>query len=176
MKKNIILINPWIYDFAAYDLWMKPLGLLYIASVLRQNGHHVRFIDCVNFSHTLLKLENKVKLFPRRSSGHGKLPKEIIPKPHPLRNINRNYNRYGITPNIFIEELKSHNRPDLILVTSMMTYWYPGVFDVISIIKHVYPGIPIILGGIYVTLCPEHASCQVPTLRYLEKVKKLSLR
>jgi radical SAM superfamily enzyme YgiQ (UPF0313 family) len=158
MKKNIVIINPWIYDFAAYDFWMKPLGLLYIASVLRQNGHHVRLIDCVNSFHPLLIMENNVKLFPRRFSGHGKLPKESIPKPQPLSEINRNYNRYGITPNIFIQELTSLTRPDLFLVTSMMTYWYPGVFDVISVIKHVYPGIPIILGGIYVTLCPEHAS------------------
>ena len=158
MKKNIVLINPWIYDFAAYDFWMKPLGLLYIASVLRQNGHNVRLIDCVNSFHPLLKMEHTVKLFPRRSSGHGKLPKESIRKPHPLSEINRNYNRYGITANIFMKELKSLTRPDLVLVTSMMTYWYPGVFDVISVIKHVYPGIPIILGGVYVTLCPEHAS------------------
>jgi radical SAM superfamily enzyme YgiQ (UPF0313 family) len=158
MKKNIVLINPWIYDFAAYDFWMKPLGLLYIASVLRQNGHNVRLIDCVNSFNPLLKMEHKVKQFPRRSSGHGKLPKETIPKPHPLSKINRNYNRYGITANIFMKDLKSLTRPDLVLVTSMMTYWYPGVFDVISVIKHVYPGIPIILGGVYVTLCPEHAS------------------
>lgn len=158
MKINIVLINPWIYDFAAYDFWMKPLGLLYIASVLRQNGHHVSLIDCVNSFHPLLKIEHKVKLFPRRSSGHGKLPRETIPKPHPLREINRNYYRYGITANIFMKALKSLTRPDLVLVTSMMTYWYPGVFDVISLIKHVYPGIPVILGGVYVTLCPEHAS------------------
>jgi len=31
MSKNILLINPWIYDFAAYDFWMKPLGLLTLA-------------------------------------------------------------------------------------------------------------------------------------------------
>lgn len=158
MKKNIVLINPWIYDFAAYDFWIKPLGLLYVASVLRQNGHHVRLIDCVNSFHPLLKKDDNVKLFPRRSSGHGKFPKENIPKPNPLREIKRNYNRYGITPNIFIKELTSYTSPDLVLVTSMMTYWYPGVFDVISIIKNVYPGVPIILGGVYVTLCPEHAS------------------
>jgi len=157
MKKNIVLINPWIYDFAAYDLWMKPIGLLYIASVLRRNGHHVQLIDCLNPFHPLLKMENNIKLFKRNNSGHGKLPKEKIPKPEPLRRINRNYNRYGITPNILIEELKSCNRPDLILVTSMMTYWYPGVFDVINIIKQMYQDIPIILGGIYVSLCPEHA-------------------
>lgn len=157
MKKNIILINPWIYDFAAYDFWIKPLGLLYIASVLRKNGHHVRLIDCINPFHPLLKKEHKVKSVQRHPSGHGKLPKETISKPFSLRKINRNYYRYGITPNIFIDELQSINRPDLILVTSMMSYWYPGVFEVINTIKYVYPGVPIIVGGVYVTLCPEHA-------------------
>jgi hypothetical protein len=28
-------VNPWIYDFAAYDMWARPLGLLYIGSLLR---------------------------------------------------------------------------------------------------------------------------------------------
>ena len=158
MKKNIILINPWIYDFAAYDFWMKPIGLLSIASVLRKNRHNVYFIDCLNSFHPLLKMENNIKLFKRNHTGHGKLPKERIQKPGPLRTINRNYNRYGISPNIFIDELTSHNKPDLILITSMMTYWYPGVFDAIALIKNIFPGTPIILGGVYVTLCPKHAS------------------
>ena len=33
-RNNFLLINPWIYDFAAYDFWTKPLGLLYIAAIL----------------------------------------------------------------------------------------------------------------------------------------------
>ncbi|MFH1624893.1 MAG: radical SAM protein, partial [Pseudomonadota bacterium] len=44
------------------------------------------------------------------------------------------------------------------LMTSMMTYWYPGVFKVIEILKDIYPEIPIILGGIYPSLCYSHAS------------------
>jgi len=28
---NILLINPWITDFKAYDFWLKPHGLLYIS-------------------------------------------------------------------------------------------------------------------------------------------------
>jgi hypothetical protein len=31
---HILLINPWITDFAAYNFWIKPLGLLHIASLL----------------------------------------------------------------------------------------------------------------------------------------------
>ena len=93
----------------------------------------------------------------RSITGHGKFPKERIPKPQSLREIKRNYNRYGITPDIFVNELKSSVTPDLILVTSVMTYWYPGVFEVIRITKQTLPDIPIVLGGIYATLCPEHA-------------------
>ena len=39
--KKIILINPWIHDFSAYDLWLKPLGLLYIAAYLEKYGYQI---------------------------------------------------------------------------------------------------------------------------------------
>jgi len=42
MQKRILLINPWIHDFAAYDLWAKPAGLLYLASTLKKNGYKSR--------------------------------------------------------------------------------------------------------------------------------------
>jgi radical SAM superfamily enzyme YgiQ (UPF0313 family) len=71
--------------------------------------------------------------------------------------IDRNYCRYGILPEIFTNELKKHEDADIVLITSMMTYWYPGVFEAIKIIKEVLPFIPIVLGGKYATLCYSHA-------------------
>ena len=57
---NILLINPWIYDFAAYDMWTEPLGLLYIASLLRENGYRVSLINCLDRHHPdLLKFQNR---------------------------------------------------------------------------------------------------------------------
>ncbi|MFA4916921.1 MAG: radical SAM protein [Syntrophales bacterium] len=156
-KKNILLINPWIYDFAAYDFWMKPLGLLYIAGFLRKNGYEVDLIDCLNPLHPEMNNEAHIRLARRKPSGHGKYPKESISKPEPLKDIPRRYNRYGITPRIFKREITCRKQPDLVIITSMMTYWYPGVFEVIRILKDMIPGAPIILGGNYVTLCPEHA-------------------
>jgi radical SAM superfamily enzyme YgiQ (UPF0313 family) len=38
-----------------------------------------------------------------------------------------------------------------------MTYWYIGVWEVISAVRDELPGVPVVLGGIYATLCPEHA-------------------
>ena len=31
----MLLVNPPIYDFAAYDFWMRPYGLLSVAGKLR---------------------------------------------------------------------------------------------------------------------------------------------
>jgi radical SAM superfamily enzyme YgiQ (UPF0313 family) len=157
MKREILLINPWIYDFAAYDFWIKPIGLLYIASILRENGYAVRVLDCLNPAHPGLTNEPQIKMTQKRAYGHGKFPKQIIPKPPSLKGIPKNYYRYGITPKLFIEDLERYSKPDLILVTSMMTYWYLGVFDVIRLVKSVFPDIPVVLGGNYATLCTEHA-------------------
>ena len=145
--KKIILVNPWIYDFAAYDLWVKPLGLLYIGALLRKNGCEVAFIDCLRSDEGLRG----------KPGGHSKFHREIIPKPPALKSIPRYYARYGISREDFIAELDKINRPDAVLLTSMMTYWYPGVFDAIRIIKGHFPDVPVILGGVYATLCHEHA-------------------
>jgi radical SAM superfamily enzyme YgiQ (UPF0313 family) len=46
---------------------------------------------------------------------------------------------------------------DVVLVTSVMTYWYPGVTRVIELLKKRYPNAKVVLGGVYATLCYEHA-------------------
>lgn len=154
---RVLLINPWIYDFAAYDMWAKPLGLLFLASCLRENGYRLNYLDCLDMEHPQMKpyLEN-VKL-RKTSYGSRKFYKEILPNPAGLKFIQRHYGRYGIKEKIFIDELKSIPRPDIILVTSMMSYWYPGPFRVIELVKNQYPDIPVILGGVYATLCRNHA-------------------
>ncbi len=157
MSKKILLINPWIHDFAAYDFWLKPLGLLYLGGLLRQNGHQINFIDCLDPYHPAMLKEGH-KRPQRHSSGRGKFFRQVIPKPDSLKMISKNYCRYGITPEIFREDLKNHQDADIVLITSMMTYWYPGVFEAIKIIKEVMPSIPIVLGGKYATLCYDHAT------------------
>jgi len=157
VKKTILLVNPWIYDFAAYDFWIKPLGLLYVGSFLRQNGFDVRLVDCLDPYHPGMPFEPRVHRPKRKPFGQGKFAKEKISKPEPFRDILRSYHRYGITPRIFKDEILQDGRPDLVMVTSMMTYWYPGVFEAIRIISDLLPGTPVVLGGHYATLCRDHA-------------------
>lgn len=156
MSKNILLINPWIYDFAAYDFWMKPLGLLYLGGLLRANRHRVSYIDCLN-PYSPLMLQKGGKSLKRHAWGHGGFFRQVIDKPECLKVLPRSYCRYGIDPDVFRAELGRHPDTDLVLITSMMTYWYSGVFEAIKIIREVLPGALIVLGGKYASLCYEHA-------------------
>jgi radical SAM superfamily enzyme YgiQ (UPF0313 family) len=157
MPPSLILINPWIYDFAAYDLWSKPLGLLYVAGYLRNCGFNIRLIDCLDVHHPGMTADPSAKKPKRRSYGTGKYWRREVPRPFPLKNIQRPYSRYGISPELFQEELSKIPNPKAILVTSLMTYWYPGVKEVIDLSKKNHPNVPVILGGIYARLCHNHA-------------------
>ena len=143
---HILLINPWITDFSAYNFWIKPLGLLRIASLLRENGFRITLIDCLDFS------------IKRRKYEDGKFLKTKIDKPHPLKSVPRNYSQYGIPEEMLLKRFSMlEEKPDIIAITSGMTYWYPGAFKLIEITKKLSNNVPIILGGIYATLCYEHA-------------------
>jgi radical SAM superfamily enzyme YgiQ (UPF0313 family) len=93
----------------------------------------------------------------RQSFGTGKFWRKEVPKPPPLKHIPRPFSRYGISKELFVHDLKGMKNPAAILVTSLMTYWYPGVKEVISLAREIHPGVPVLVGGIYANLCSEHA-------------------
>lgn len=149
----IIGINPWIYDFAAYNFWIEPLGLLSVAAALRQAGHTVSLIDCLDRHHP----RSLTPQSPRDRYGCGQFHKVELTKPPVLAHVPRQWGRYGLPVEVFEAELDAQPRPDAVLVTSMMTYWYPGPFEVIRRVKARWPDVPVALGGVYATLCPDHA-------------------
>ena len=90
-----------------------------------------------------------------RGTGHWR--REIIPTPEVLQGTPRQLARYGLSEEAFLKALARELKPDLVLVTSVMTYWYPGVHRAIELIREIWPGVKIILGGNYATLCGDHA-------------------
>ncbi|MCF6249195.1 MAG: cobalamin B12-binding domain-containing protein, partial [Desulfobacula sp.] len=149
---HILCVNPWIHDFAAFDFWAKPLGLLSLAAILREQGINISYIDCLDRFHP--RNSKKVKI---ARDGRGPYRKTEIPLPLNLENIGKRFSRYGIDPSWFKSDLRQIEKPDLIFVTSMMTYWATGVKETIDVIKDIYPDVPLVLGGIYASLCHNHA-------------------
>ena len=151
-----LLVNPWIYDFAAYDLWSKPIGLLTIASYLKKSGWQISLIDCLDrFDAELQRYTGKLP--HTTESGSGSYYFEAIEKPALFKDIPREFKRYGFPISLFKEKLSREERPDVILVTTGMTYWYPSYIDAVRILKETFPGVPVKLGGIYASLCYDHA-------------------
>jgi hypothetical protein len=150
---KILLVNPPIYDFAAYDFWMKPYGLLGAAGYLRGKAEFT-LSDYLDRLHPLYIGPTG---FENDPWGRGRFYFEKIDSPDCLRDIPRHFRRFGLPQTNFRDFLASQKPYDFALVNTVMTYWYPGVQEVIGDVRRVTPGVKIILGGNYVTLCRSHA-------------------
>ncbi len=97
MKSRILLVNPPIYDFAAYDFWLKPYGLLEVAGFLRHQAEFTLF-DCMDRWHPSVDTRHNAWL-------QGQFPWTRLPKPECLEAVPRYYRRYGLERNLFTDLL-----------------------------------------------------------------------
>ena len=139
---NLLLVNPPIYDFTAYDFWLRPYGLLRVGGRLR--------------AHKLTVFDHLVSS-GRDGFGRGRFDRQLVAKPAPLGDIPRRFYRFGRPREDFRARLMEE-KFDLVLVQTVMTYWYLGVREVIEVVRDLQPHAKIVLGGVYATLCPEHAA------------------
>ncbi len=153
MKQKILLINPPIYDFAAYDFWLKPYGMLSVAGNLRGKADFKLF-DYLDRIHPFTIRQKELE---SDQWGRGRFYCEQIPNPACLEAIPRYFRRFGLPRNIFEDFLAQEGPFDSVFIQTTMTYWYKGVEEVIEDIRKTWPQTKIILGGNYVTLCYSHA-------------------
>ncbi len=145
-SKRFLLVNPWISDVAAYNFWIRPLGLYAVAEWLYQRGAEFLLIDCLSPFEAPGRFDRRMAEQPKCFRKYG---------------IKRRFCRYGISVEEFIfrlrEGLSIAGSFDAVLMTSAISYWYPGVQWAVECIRKHLPGVPIFLGGIYPSLWPEHA-------------------
>lgn len=153
MKPRILLVNPPIYDFAAYDFWLKPYGMLRVAGHLRTIAD-LSLFDYMDRLHPAFDHEAKTKT---DHYGKGTYPFEIVPNPAVLEDVPRYFRRFGIQRKFLKDFLAQKGSFDFVLIQTMMTYWYPGYKEVIEDVRSLCPQAEIVLGGFYATACTGHA-------------------
>jgi len=95
--------------------------------------------------------------------GSGPFPRTVLPPPHPLARLERRFSRYGLPYEAVKEALRRMAPPpDLVLLSCQMTYWYPGAITAARLVRSIWPRVPVVLGGAYATLCPDHAETHQP--------------
>lgn len=153
MKPKILLVNPPIYDFSAYDFWLKPYGLLRVGGALRSVGD-VSLYDALDRHHPAFDPSGKIRT---DAWGRGAYPGKRIEKPACFEPIPRYYRRFGIDRTVFQRYLAEQGPFDAVLIQTVLTYWYPGVREVIEDARRFCPQAKIVLGGFYATACTAHA-------------------
>jgi hypothetical protein len=153
VSPKILLVNPPIYDFAAYDFWLKPYGLLSVAGYLRAKAEFTLF-DYLDRLHPFYSAHGEIN---NDQWARGRFHFEKIPNPSCLKDIPRLFRRFGLPRSVFRDFLAAHHDYDFVFIGTVMTYWYPGVQEVIEDIRRAMPRAKIVLGGNYVTLCRKHA-------------------
>jgi hypothetical protein len=155
MADKILLVNPPIYDFTAYDFWLKPYGLLSAASRI---GGDTQFILYDHLDRLSPDVNSLTDYRPKNDAwSRGPFYARPVASPSSLSNIRRTFRRFG-TPRKFFQQFLAENVPsDFAFVQTQMTYWYLGVEEVISDIRRFWPATKIVLGGTYASICPEHA-------------------
>lgn len=127
---RVLGLNPWIHDFAAYGLWSRPAGLLAGLHMMRAANARVALMDCLDRAWSAAPWP---KAHP---TGKGPFPKTPLPKPAVLQGVPRRYSRYGHHPDTVRHALQRLSpAPDLVLVTTVMTYWYPGAAEAMRMVR-----------------------------------------
>ena len=150
---KILLVNPPIYDFAAYDFWLKPYGLLSVAGFLRHQAEFTLF-DYMDRLHPSLVGQ---KCSTSDPWGRGSFLEQRLDKPDCLKSVPRYYRRFGLPRDLFVQALQTGTNFDVCLIQTGMTYWYPGIAEVMEDLRRHQPQARIVLGGNYATICNDHA-------------------
>ncbi len=153
MEKRILLVNPPVYDFTAYDFWVRPLGVLTAAGLFGGDCQTSLFDFLDRFYPAA---GAKVKAGNDRFN-RGPYPAKRIKKPEVFADIPRLYKRHGLARAVFEDFLRQNGPFDFAIVQAMMTYWYEGLEEVIKTLRKFSPNCRIILSGFYARACPGHA-------------------
>jgi len=149
---RILLVNPPIYDFSAYDFWLKPYGMLRAAGFLRKQADFHLF-DYLDRCHPAVP----VGRYRADAWGRGAFYSEPTDKPASYDGVRRRFKRFGVPRAQFTDWVSREEPFAYAFVQTGMTYWYPGVREVVEDLRRFCPQCKIILGGVYATLCAPHA-------------------
>jgi len=149
---KILAINPPVEDFTAYNLWACPLGLFRIVEQFQKHGHDVKYLDLLDGPYVG---DDDAQPPKHRKDGRHSYWKRVIKKPEELSFVPRNFFRFGADKEKVRELIGSKEKPDKVLISTGMTYWYRTVLEIIEVVKDIFPSVKIEVGGIAATLIPE---------------------
>ncbi len=137
-------------DYAFDFVTNFPLAALKLVSQYRKQGYDVHLLDAFNLGSAVM---NRKTFFRRervrRMAPCGNYENEGIARP---------VFRIGMMPDDIRQRLKSlPDGVEEVAISSVFTYCWPTSWEAVELVKERYPSAHVKMGGIYPSLCPEHA-------------------
>ncbi len=165
-RRTALLINPPVYDTQYWAQWSQPYGLLRIAALLRK--HRYKRIELFDFMET----DGQRKVYQHRINREEEYSERDQPsRPTQPVKIGKNgeelslyKQHFGKTWAEFDEWLDEKgftgkHPPHEVWISAIMTYWWESVRDLtVRLRRRFGKHTTILLGGVYPTLCPQHAA------------------
>jgi len=170
---KVVLVHPPIEDFYITNIRRQPLGLLYIASALKEKGHEVMLLNC----HLAKKKEMPIpdefdylKKFMLQSDPYLKFPF-------------KSYSHWGLSWEEISLRIKNIEA-DLWFISSLFTTYYEEVDRIIELIKKHHKNSIIAVGGNHATLHAQYylnaqsvdfiirGEGEISSIELLEKIQK----
>lgn len=140
---KVLLIQPPIRDFYRTRFREYPMGLLYLASALKRNGHDAVILDA--------RFCKKARIV--------ELPAELahLKSDYVAENRLGKFRRFGMNYADIAAKAVLIN-PDAVCISSLFTAYSNEVIETALAIKKVMPQIMIVVGGHHATADPNHLS------------------
>jgi len=141
---KITLINPPIEDFYVTGIRRQPLGLLYIAAVMKAAGYNPSLLNCHSGKKNILEFPAEFNYL-----------KEYINNTDPgLSFPYKNYTHYGMSWQEIETRIKNTDS-DIYFISSLFTTYHSETERVIEIIHKYAKSALIAVGGYHPSLYPE---------------------
>ncbi len=158
-KKVLLLYPPVICSYPTKFYCTQPTALLRLSGHLKNKGVHVVFHDMIpmrdylDYGDLLFKemAEDFIRIHRPRRWGSGRCGNfEQEKRTKPLYLFGEDFDR-------LTERLEGWHFVEEVYISSVFTYHYIGTHEAVKRVRESWPQAKITLGGIYPTLCPEHA-------------------
>lgn len=156
LKRKVLLVKPGIHEVGDYGNYHQPaMGLLKIGRYFKNKGVDVSYLDMS---------------MPLRLDGNTLNTKDVYPDAPFVRFLRcGNYEnekivkaqRYYGAPDSEIRNAIRDSGATEVWIGAGLTYYWEAVRDMANIVRQELPKAMILLGGIYPTLWPQHASDNV---------------
>ncbi len=134
---NVVLIQPPVQDFYFTPIRSFPLGLCYLTSSLKEKGHKVTILDCIQGGRNSHKIEDDVFNYMR----------PFYPKDHlsPF-GLFKKFSHFGLPFNV-IEKKIAELDGEVFGISSLFAAYADEALRVARIVKDVHPEARVIMGG-----------------------------